>query len=158
MTGIMDFMKYFIWWSSLDCVILIRVVVRKKRDYVGKIPKLGGRGLTHPHFLMSIYQVIFGMPKWLPTNLACHLSWRKTGICGKHSQQRGGVTYSQRNCFLWGQNCDFLVKTKNVPEVLKWKINPTFFLITGVSQTGGGGGPPLGNFSHIIPFFFWPQP
>ena len=26
------------------------------------------------------------------------------------------------------------------------------FLITGVSQTGGGG-PPLGNFSHIIPFF-----
>ena len=30
-----------------------------------------------------------------------------------------------------------------------------FFLITGVSQTGGvgGGGPPLGNFSHIIPFF-----
>ena len=31
----------------------------------------------------------------------------------------GGVTYSQRNCFLWGQNCDFLVKTKNVPEVLK---------------------------------------
>ena len=27
-----------------------------------------------------------------------------------------------------------------------------FFLITGVSQTGGGGGA-LGNFSHIIPFF-----
>ena len=28
-------------------------------------------------------------------------------------------------------------------------------MITGVSQTGGvgGGGPPLGNFSHIIPFF-----
>ena len=29
-----------------------------------------------------------------------------------------------------------------------------FFLITGVSQTGGmGGGPQLGNFSHIIQFF-----
>ena len=30
-----------------------------------------------------------------------------------------------------------------------------FFLITGVSQTGGvgGEGPPLGNFSHLIPFF-----
>ena len=44
------------------------------------------------------------------------------------------------------------MKTKNVPEVLKLEINPTFFLITGVSQAGGGG-PPLGNFSHIIPFF-----
>ena len=38
---------------------------------------------------------------------------------GNLSQQRGGVTYSQRNCFLWGQNCDFLVKTKIVPEVPK---------------------------------------
>ena len=33
------------------------------------------------------------------------------------------------------------------------KNKPNFFLITGVSQTGGVGGPPLGNFSHIIPFF-----
>ena len=35
------------------------------------------------------------------------------------------------------------------------KNKPNFFLITGVSQTGGvgGEGPPLGNFSHIIPFF-----
>ena len=36
---------------------------------------------------------------------------------------------------------------------MKNKLN--FFLITrvtGVSQTGGGRGPPLGNFSHIIPF------
>ena len=34
------------------------------------------------------------------------------------------------------------------------KNKPNFFLITGVSQTGGGwGGPPPGNFSHIIPFF-----
>ena len=49
------------------------------------------------------------------------------------------------------------------------KNKPNFFL-TGVSQTGGGEGgvPPLGNFSHIIPFFsdhdpksllvlFWPS-
>ena len=43
-------------------------------NYVGKIPKLGVGVLTQTHFLMSIYQVIFGMPKWLPTNLACHLS------------------------------------------------------------------------------------
>ena len=35
------------------------------------------------------------------------------------------------------------------------KNKPNFFLITGVSQTRGvgGGDPPLGNFSHIIPFF-----
>ena len=33
---------------------------REKWDYVGKIPNLGG-GQTH--FLMSTYQVIFGMPK-----------------------------------------------------------------------------------------------
>ena len=33
----------------------------------------------------------------------------------------------------------FLMKTKNVPEVLKCKINPTpFFSIIGFSQTGGG--------------------
>ena len=33
------------------------------------------------------------------------------------------------------------------------KNKPNFFLMTGVSQTGGWGDPPLGNFSHIIPFF-----
>ena len=32
------------------------------------------------------------------------------------------------------------------------KNKPNIFLITGVSQTGGGG-PPFGKFSHIIPFF-----
>ena len=71
----------------------------------------------------------------LPTNLACHLSWRITGICGLFPNRGGGgVTYSQRNCF---KNCDFLVKTKNAPEVLKWKINPTvpvFFLIAFLRQ------------------------
>ena len=56
MTGIMDFMKYIIWWSSLDCVILIRVVVRKKRDYVGKIPKLGGGG-SDPNPLLDVYLI-----------------------------------------------------------------------------------------------------
>ena len=33
------------------------------------------------------------------------------------------------------------------------KNKPNFCFITGVSQTGGVGGPPLGNFPHIIPFF-----
>ena len=39
----------------------IRDVIRKKRDYVGKMWDYVG--LTQTHFLMSTYQVIFGMPK-----------------------------------------------------------------------------------------------
>ena len=59
--------------KSIKIHLMNKERCKKKRDYVGKIPNLGG-GLTQTHFLMSIYQVIFGMPKWLPTNLACHLS------------------------------------------------------------------------------------
>ena len=33
----------------------LRNAVRKKRDYVGKIPKLGGGSLTQTHFLMSTF-------------------------------------------------------------------------------------------------------
>ena len=45
-------------------------------------------------------------------------------------------------------------KTKNVPNVLKFKINHNFFSSqTWGSQTGGRGGPPLGKNSHIFPFF-----
>ena len=41
---------------------LIRVVVRKKNGIMWeKFPNWGGR--TQTHFLMSIYQIIFGMPK-----------------------------------------------------------------------------------------------
>ena len=36
------------------CVKIIRVVVRKKRDYVGKIPKLGG-GRSDPNPLLDVY-------------------------------------------------------------------------------------------------------
>ena len=53
------------------------------------------------------------------------------------------------------------MKTKNVPEVLKWKMNPTFFFDNrGFPNWGGEGGegPPLGNFSHIIQLFFWRRP
>ena len=49
------------------------------------------------------------------------------------------------------------MNTKNVPKVLKWKINPTFFVYNR-GFPNWGGGRPLGNFSHIIPFFFWPRP
>ena len=50
--------------KNSTCKLQIRIVVREKKwDYVGKIPKLRGGGLTQTHFLMSTYQVIFGMPK-----------------------------------------------------------------------------------------------
>ena len=45
--------------------IMIRVVVRKKKNGImwGKFPNWGEGGLTQTPFLMSIYEVIFGMPK-----------------------------------------------------------------------------------------------
>ena len=47
------------------------------------------------------------------------------------------------------QNFNFLVKTKNVPKGLKCKINYIFFLNKGFLK--GGGGPPFGKNSQIIP-------
>ena len=44
-------------------IIAVRKVVRKKTGLCGKNSQTGG-GLTQTHFLMSTYQVIFGMPKW----------------------------------------------------------------------------------------------
>ena len=48
-------------------------------------------------------------------------------------------------------NFNFLVKTKYVPKVLKCKINPTFFFEFKGFPTVGGGGPPFGKNSQIIP-------
>ena len=50
------------------------------------------------------------------------------------------------------------VKTKNVPKVLKCKINHNLFFSHkhGVPKLGvGGRGPLLGKNSHIFPFFLW---
>ena len=69
----------------------------------------------------------------------------------------GGFTYSHNIISIYhpkwwffgeDQKCSWGPKMKNKPNF--------FFLITGVSQTGGvgGGDPPLENFSHIIQFFF----
>ena len=47
-----------------------------------------------------------------------------------------------------------MLKTKNVPKVLKCKINTkNFFLIRGSQK--GGGGPTFGKNSQIISFFFF---
>ena len=48
------------------------------------------------------------------------------------------------------------VKTKNVPNVLKCKINLNFFFTNMGFPNGGRGrvGPPLGKNSHIFPFFY----
>ena len=47
------------------------------------------------------------------------------------------------------------MKTKNVPEVLKWKINPTFFFDNrGFPNWGGGGGSAAWEFFPHNPVFF----
>ena len=48
-----------------------------------------------------------------------------------------------------------MLKTKNVPKVLKCKINTKiFFWIRGSQKGGGGGDPTFGKNSRIISFFF----
>ena len=77
----------------------IRNVVRnKKRDYVGKIPKLRGGVWPKPTPYFSLFFPIQELIKW-------HNKFYKNG--------------------------------KKIWKFPNW----------------GGGGPPLGNFSHIIPFF-----
>ena len=60
-------------WSVYDGLLWIMMMLwgvqdglgtfsERKTGLCGKVPKLGG-GLTQTHFLMSTYQVIFGMPK-----------------------------------------------------------------------------------------------
>ena len=51
---------------------------------------------------------------------------------------------------------NIFVKTKNVPNVLKCKINHNFFSQTWGSQTGGrgGGAPDLGKIPTFSRFFF----
>ena len=46
------------------------------------------------------------------------------------------------------------MKTKNVPKVLKCKINTKIFFWIRGSQKGGVGGPTFGKNSQIISFFF----
>ena len=50
--------------TSLKLWCAVRDVIRKKTGLCGKNSQTGGVGLTQTHFLMSTYQVIFGMPKW----------------------------------------------------------------------------------------------
>ena len=49
----------------------------------------------------------------------------------------------------------FAGEITQVLDAIPWVCcaSDNVLLITGVSQTGGWGGPPLGNFSHKIPFF-----
>ena len=45
-------------------IVKIRIVVREKNGIMWEKFLNWGGGLTQTHFLMSTYQVIFGMPKW----------------------------------------------------------------------------------------------
>ena len=56
----LSFTLYCSRLGTLSCTGGLRDALRKKRDYMGKIPNQGGRGvLEQSHYLMSIYQVIF---------------------------------------------------------------------------------------------------
>ena len=90
----------------------------------------------------------------------CMLSYRQASIAphidcwGTVARQAGPLTegkvVQQTTLYQLGSN----VERSNVdPEVLKWKINPTYCFDNRGFPNWGGGGPLLGNFSHIIPFF-----
>ena len=82
-----------------------------------KFPIWGG---SDPNPLLDVYlPSYFWHAKMAPNQSCMPLVVKKNGNMWETFPTEGGVTYSQRNCFLWGQNCDFLVKTKNIPEVLK---------------------------------------
>ena len=52
------FQVHVLFCNPSDLQIIVRDAVKKKRDCVGKSPKLGGEeGLTQTHLLMSTYQV-----------------------------------------------------------------------------------------------------
>ena len=55
------------------------------------------------------------------------------------------------------QKVNIFVKTKNVPNVLKCKINLFFFTNMGFPNggEGGGGPPPWEKFPHFPVFFFF---
>ena len=81
---------------------------------------------------------------------------RKQEVLGIFSIARGGSPIPKSICQNSYQKVNIFVKTKNAPNDLKYKINHTFFLETGVPKRGGGGGggPTLGENSQKIPFIF----
>ena len=71
---------------------------------------------------------------------------------------RGGVTVPTSTNHNTTQKVNIFVKTKNVPKVLKCKINHNFFSQTWRSQTGGRGSPTWEKFSHFPVFLGGERP
>ena len=66
----------------------------------------------------------------------------------------GGFTYSHNIISIYHPKWWFFGEDQKCSWGPKMKNKPNFFFDNrGFPNWGGGGGPPLGNFSHIIPFF-----
>ena len=95
---------------------------------------------------------------WVPECSFCKKNITKRDKVGIF-RLRGGVgspvpTSTNHNTT---QKVNIFVKTKNVPNVLKCKINHNFFFLTnmGFPNRGGGGGVPhLGKIPTFSRFFF----
>ena len=66
----------------------------------------------------------------------------------------GGFTYSHNIISIYHPKWWFFGEDQKCSWGPKMKNKPNFFFDNrGFPNWGGGGGPPLGNFPHIIPFF-----
>ena len=71
------------------CAVYPKGRGQKKTGLCGKNSQTGVGGLTQTHLLMSTYQVIFGMPKWIWGVFLGARSEKKTGLCGKNMTHTG---------------------------------------------------------------------
>ena len=78
---------------------------------------------------------------------------KKTGKMWEFWKNRGGGLPESHFHFLL-----FLTWETPPKKVLKCKINHILLKKNVIPKQGGGGGPPLGENSHIFPFFFWERP
>ena len=74
------------------------------------------------------------------------------------SSRGGGALIPKSKCQNSDQKVNIFVKTKNAPKGLEYKLNHTFFLETGVSKRGGGGGSDIWEKFPKNPVFFGWRP
>ena len=93
-----------------------------------------------------------------PNQSCMPLVVKKKGNMWETFPTEGGDHLFPTQLFSLGPELWFFGEDQKCSWGSKMKNKPNFFLITGVSQTVGGGGRPIGNFFLIIPFLFWPRP
>ena len=80
---------------------------------------------------------------------------KKKGYGGNSSRGEWGSSIPTSSNHKTTHKVIFFVKTKNVPKVLKCKINQFFFSHKhGVPKLGGGGVPDMGKIPTFSCFFF----